>query len=152
MLGRRLLSHHPWSSPYDGLEEVRREMSRMLDAWNGRSSFVPAGVFPPLDVTETEDAIVVRAEVPGIKANDLDVRVENQTLTLSGERKAPGEVDRASMHRREREWGQFRRSLTLPVRVDAARVEARCTNGILTIELPKAAEARAKQITVQAGS
>jgi HSP20 family protein len=152
MLVRRLPSFHPWSSSFDGLEDVRREMSRMLDAWNERSSSGPAGVFPPIDVTETENAIIVRAEVPGIKASDLAVRVENQTLTLSGERKAPAEFEKASMHRREREWGQFRRSFNLPFRVDSAHVDARCTHGILTIELPKAAEARAKQITVQAGS
>jgi len=151
MLVRRVPSTHPWSSPSDTLEAMRREMTRLFEDWNA-AGFSPAGVFPQINVSETADAILVQAEVPGIRPQDIEVRVENQTLTLSGERKPPAEMENASLHRREREWGRFRRSLSLPVRVDANQVKARSSHGILNVELPKAAETRPKQITVQVGS
>jgi len=78
--------------------------------------------------------------------------MENDTLTLAGERKQAVEDTAVSYHRREREWGAFRRSLSLPNRVDSNKVQARYVDGILTVILPKAAEARPKQISVQAGA
>jgi HSP20 family protein len=158
MLVRRLPFNPFWAgrkpSPWAGFEELddlRREMNRMFEGRNEPAEFGPSGVFPAINVSETADEIVVRAEVPGIKPGEIDVRVENQTLTISGERRPPTEMENASLHRREREWGRFRRSLSLPTRVEASQVRARSANGVLTIELPKAAEARPKQITVQAG-
>jgi HSP20 family protein len=78
--------------------------------------------------------------------------MENDTLTIAGERKRPSEDETVSYHRREREWGSFRRSFTLNTRVDADKVHARYQDGVLTVVLPKAAEAKPRQITIQAGS
>jgi len=130
---------------------MRRDMERWFDSVTG-SGLAGPGVFPPINVSETGDAVIVRAELPGIEAEKLDVTVENQTLTISGERQTEKEESGASFHRREREWGTFRRSFTIPSRVDANKVAARYVNGILTVEMPKAAEARPKQIAVQAGA
>jgi HSP20 family protein len=103
-------------------------------------------------VSETGEAVLVRAELPGIDAGKLDVTVEHDTLTIAGERQTEHEEREAGYHRREREWGTFRRSFTIPGRVEADKAAARYVDGILTVELPKAAEARPKQITVQAGA
>jgi HSP20 family protein len=126
-------------------------MQRWFDSLTGFADFGNAGVFPAINLTETGDSIRVRAELPGIELADLDVTVENDTLVIAGERKMASESDEASYHRREREWGTFRRSFSLPSRVDATGVKARYRDGILTVELPKAAEARPRQIAVEAG-
>lgn len=151
MLFEKMPSFPGWNSGFRELEDARREMQRLFGSFTGAAGASPAGVYPAINVTEDPDAIHVRAEVPGIRAADLDVTVENGTLTISGERR-PAEEENASFHRREREWGAFRRSLTLGTRVDTERVEAAYTDGILTITLPKAAESRPKQITVRAES
>ena len=109
-------------------------------------------MFPPINVSEDSDSVYVRAELPGIAAADLDITMENDTLTIAGERKPVEEGGQVSYHRREREWGAFRRSFSLPARVESGDVQARYVDGILTITLPKAAEARPKQIAVQAGA
>jgi len=124
-------------------------MERVFDSVSGFAT--RSGVYPPINVSETDEALIVRAELPGVDPKSLDVTMEHDTLTISGERHAHEESN-ASYHRRERSWGVFRRSFTFPKRVDAGKVAARYTNGILTVELPKAAEARPRQIAVQAGS
>jgi HSP20 family protein len=91
----------------------------------------------------------VRAELPGIESDDLDITIEKETLTIAGKRKKASEGDSVSYHRREREWGAFRRSISLSTRVDPDNVKARYVDGVLTVTLPKAAEVRPKQITVQ---
>jgi len=151
MFLRRLPSLPTWSSGFRELDEARRDMERLFDSLTGFTGQRSAGVFPAINVSEAADAYYVRAELPGIKTDDLEITMENDTLTLSGERKPANGDEAASYHRREREWGAFRRSFSLPNRVDANGVEARYTDGILTVTLPKAAEARPKQITVQAG-
>jgi HSP20 family protein len=149
MLIRRLPSLPSFTSALRDWDDVRRDMERVLDSMTAVSA--RSWVYPPIHVSETDDEIVVRAELPGIDARSLDVTMEQDTLTISGERR-PQEEKNASYHRRERSWGTFRRSFTIPRRVDSAKVAARYVNGILTVELPKAAEARPRQITVQAGA
>jgi HSP20 family protein len=127
-------------------------MERLFDSLTEFTGLRTAGVFPAINVTETGEAVFVRAELPGIKPDDLDITVEGDTLTIAGEREMPAEAQKVSYHRREREWGTFRRCFTLPTRVDAGKVQARYLDGILTIELPKAAEMRPKQITIQTGA
>ena len=154
MIIRRLPSLPSWKTAFRDLDETRREMARLADSLSESFGLSGGGLFPAMNVFETAEAVVIRAEVPGIRPDDLDVSVENQTLTIAGERKMPEETGstEASYHRREREWGSFRRSFTIPRRVDADGVRAACADGILTIELPKAAEARPRQIAVQAGA
>lgn len=130
------------------MDRLRREMDRLFTGFRG---FRPlrVGVFPPLNVSEDKENLYVRAELPGIEPNDLDISVEGDTLTLRGERKGPEAEPSVSYHRREREFGRFRRSLTLPTRIDVNKVEAVFENGILKIILPKAEEVRPKQIAVK---
>lgn len=152
MLIRRLPSLPGWTSPFRDLDDARREMERVFDALGGYAGLRTAGVYPAINVFETGESLLVRAELPGIKPDDLEVTVEGNTLTLAGNREIPAEAGKVSYHRREREWGSFRRSLSIPTRVEGDKVAARYSNGILTVELPKAAEARPKQITVQTGA
>ena len=152
MFLRRLPSLPTWSSGFRELDEARRDMERLFDSLAGHTGHRPAGVFPAINVSEDSESVYVRAELPGIKADDLDIRMEKDTLTIAGRREHAAEDEAVSYHRREREWGAFRRSFSLPTRVDSSKVEARYEDGILTVMLPKAAEARPRQITVQAGA
>jgi HSP20 family protein len=105
---------------------------------------------PPVDIYENDKhEIVLRAELPGLKREDLDIRVENNTLTLRGERKRDTEVKQESYHRVERVYGGFARSFSLPTTVDTEKVQASFTDGVLTITLPMREEAKPRQIQVQ---
>ena len=132
------------------MEQWKREMDRLFADFTGRGvSSYRTGVFPPINVSEDNENLYVSSELPGLEPNDIEISVEGDTLTLRGERKLPEAGDTVNYHRREREAGRFRRIITLPVRIDPARVEAGFKNGVLKIVLPKAAEARAKQIKVK---
>ena len=152
MIFRSVPSLPNWNLGFRDLGQARREMDRLFDSLGGLTGFRTAGVYPAINVSETGEAILVRAELPGVKPEDLDVTVENNTLMLAGKREVESESNDVSYHRREREWGSFRRSFDLPTRVASESVNARYHNGILTIELPKAAEVRPKQIAIHSGS
>ena len=105
---------------------------------------------PPVDIYENDNhEIVLRAELPGLKREDLDIRVENNTLTLRGERKRDTEVKQESYHRVERTYGAFSRSFSLPTTVNTEQVKATFADGVLTITLPMREEAKPRQIQVQ---
>jgi HSP20 family protein len=110
----------------------------------GDSAWVPA-----VDVKETDDALLFHAELPGLNKDDVNLSVENNILTLSGERKLKEDEKREGYHRRERFFGQFSRAFTLPRNVDTTKTEARFADGVLTITMPKIAEARPKQIAIK---
>lgn len=150
MILRRFPSLPTWYTGFREVDEARREMERLFASLTDPSGVRSAGVFPPINVSEDAESVYVRAELPGIKADDLEITMENDTLTIAGERKPVTEDESVSSHRREREWGAFRRSFSLPTRVDSDRVGARYLHGILMITLPKSAEARPMQISVQA--
>jgi HSP20 family protein len=109
-----------------------------------------AGVFPLMNVTEDKGNYYVRAELPGFKAEDLDISVTGEALSISGERKLQGEDEKAQYHRRERESGKFSRIVNLPAQMDTTKVEARCADGILTVTMPKSEAAKPKQIAIKA--
>lgn len=105
---------------------------------------------PVVDIYENDKhEIVLRAELPGLKREDIDIRVENNTLTLRGERKHDAEVKQESYHRVERSYGSFSRSFSLPATVNTEKVSATFTDGVLTITLPLREEAKPRQIQVQ---
>ncbi|MDR0571459.1 MAG: Hsp20/alpha crystallin family protein [Rickettsiales bacterium] len=107
------------------------------------------GVFPPVNLSEDEENLYLSAELPGIDPGSLDLSVKNDTLTLKGSKKAEAtEGKEVNYHRREREVGTFRRNLTLPVKIQSEAVEAKFKNGILVVTLPKAAEAKAHQVSI----
>jgi HSP20 family protein len=123
---------------------------RLLDASNADyANDASAGVFPPLNVTQDNDNFYVRAEVPGINAKELQISALRNRVSIAGKRELPKEHERASYHRKERAEGTFNRTLTLPTFIDAERVDARYTDGILMLTLPKAEEAKPRQITVR---
>lgn len=139
-----------WTSPFEELERMRRQMDFLSEGLTrGLWSRPAAGVFPLMNVTEDKESYYVRAELPGLKADDLDISVTGDTLSIGGERKLAAEDESARYHRREREAGRFSRIVSLPGRIDTGEVEARCTDGVLTVVLPKAEEAKPKQITVK---
>ncbi len=103
---------------------------------------------PACDVFENDNAIMIKAELPGVKKEDVKVTIENNVLTLRGERKFEEEVKRENFHRVERSYGEFMRSFTLPNYVDAANIKAEFKEGLLNLTLPKREEAKAKQVEV----
>jgi HSP20 family protein len=148
MLVRRVWPSRPTVETPFG--DPLRQMLRLLDSV-GSESFgeVGAGVFPPMNVTQDSENFYVRAEVPGMEANKLSVSVKKSQLAISGRREIAREPERVSHHRKERVDGAFSRTLTLPSEIDSERVDARYTDGILTLTLPKAEQAKARQIAVK---
>jgi HSP20 family protein len=101
-----------------------------------------------LDVMEDEDAYVVKASVPGVKPEDIDITFDKGMLTIKGELKSEEEITKGQYHLRERRFGRFARSLTLPTGVKAESIEAKVDDGVLTLRLPKAEEVKPKRIAV----
>jgi HSP20 family protein len=143
--------------------EPFREFSTMQDRMNRlfRGMYSPEGpeealtttsFAPPVDIYEDEHNITVKMEVPGIDEKDIDVRIDNNTLTVHGERKIEKEEKEENFRRVERQYGSFTRSFTLPDTVDTGQVHANYDKGVLKISLAKKAEAKPKQIKVNVGS
>ncbi len=107
------------------------------------------GVYPLVNISEDRDHIYVRAELPGVKAADLEITLQDNNLILRGERKIASEEKPVNYHRRERESGFFRRIVALPARIQADKVEATCKDGILTIKLAKPEEVKPRKIEVK---
>jgi HSP20 family protein len=144
--------------PFREFATLQNQMNRLFQDYQptrtGQSGeeFMTTGTFvPPVDIFEDEHNITLKLEVPGIDQNDIDVRVENSTLTVRGERKFEKDVKEENFHRIERSYGSFSRSFTLPNSVNPEQVNAEYTNGVLTIALAKRAEAKPKQIKVNIG-
>ena len=141
-------------NPWTGMETLRREVDRLFDTHvaemfgNGNTHRVMWT--PHLDVRELDQAFVVEADLPGMRLEDITVSLENNTLAIAGERKATWSNDAGHPTHRELSYGAFQRTLTLPTAVNADQVEATYTNGVLTVTIPKAAEARTKRIAIQA--
>lgn len=139
-----------WRSPFMELENMRRQLEKFSqDFGKGTVRSRWSGVFPLLNLTEDKEAYRVRAELPGMKAEDMDISVTGNNLAISGERKIAAEAKEAKYHRRERESGRFSRMISLPGEVEAEKIEANLANGILTMVLPKAEKAKPRQITVK---
>ena len=138
--------------PFSPLLGLKSELDRLFE--NQLAEFPFGGELlrswnPAVDVLEDKDSITVKAEVPGMKKEDIDVTLDNGVLSISGERKSEKKHDDARGHRMERFVGSFRRSVTLPSAVKADKVEAQYKDGVLTITLPKSDEARRKQIEIK---
>jgi len=141
--------------PFRELTTLQDRMNRLFrDTYgDGRDEALTTSNFaPPVDVYEDEHNITLKIEVPGIEEKDIDVRIENNTLTVHGERKFEKEEKEENFRRVERQYGSFTRSFTLPNTIDAEKVEATYDKGILKVQLAKKAEAKPKQIKVNVGS
>ncbi len=142
--------YYSYFSPFAELDRVRREMDRLMEGYGSPfSSRAASGLWPAVNVSHDSENYYIRAEIPGVKSSDLEVTTTRNALSLGGKRSFPREEEKASFHRREREEGSFRRTITLPGEFDGSKVEARYTDGVLEIMLPKAEAAKPKQITVK---
>ena len=140
------------SSPLEEIKRLRQEMNRTFNSlFTSGAAFPVTGVFPPANITEDNDNMYVRAELPGVEVKDLDISIEENKLTIRGERKIAPASKEVNYHRREREAGVFRRTIALPVRIAVDKVTAECKDGILKIILPKAGATQPRQIDVKAG-
>lgn len=149
--GRGLI---PWR-PFRELEEMERRFDDMLSwpllpaVWR-RIPTMEMGWAPAIDVFEKEDKFVVKAELPGMKEEDIDISVVGDTLTIKGERKAESEVEEEDYYYCERSYGSFSRSIDIPSNVDAKKIEANYNDGVLEVSLPKTPEVKPKKISVSA--
>lgn len=140
------------SNVFGELGRLQEEMNTLFDRFAGHRSLLSrAGVFPAVNVSQDNDSIYVTAELPGIEAKDIEIMVEEDSLSIKGERKLESEKTGVSYHRRERESGAFRRSISLPTRVETNKVKAKSKDGILDIVLPKAEEVKPKKIDIKVG-
>lgn len=137
--------------PFETMNRLHEEMHRLLDGTLGAVGSEFFSVWAPaLDVYEDRENVIVTLEVPGMKKEDFDIALHGETLSISGERRLDEERSKVNGYRRERFEGRFQRSITLPKRVQADKVTATYRDGILTVTLPIAEEARPKQITINA--
>ena len=141
--------------PFREFNTLQDRMNRLFRDSFGESreeALTTTAFAPPVDVYEDEHNVTLKIEVPGIEEKDIDVRIENNTLTVHGERKFEKEEKEENYRRVERQYGSFTRSFTLPNTVDTENVQANYEKGVLKIKLAKRAEAKPKQIKVNVGS
>ena len=119
---------------------------------NGENELVTAGFVPPVDIYEDEHKLVLKLEIPGIRQEDLDVRMENTTLSVKGERSFQSEGKEENFHRVERRYGTFYRAFTVPNTINPESIKAEYDAGVLRLELQKRPESKPKQIKVNVGS
>lgn len=137
--------------PFRDIVSIQDEMNRLFDDFFGRPLTRPEcedAWSPSVDVSETKDNVIINAEIPGMSKEDVKVSVQDNVLTLSGERKQEKEEKNANYHRIERNYGSFRRSFTLPTPVQPDKVKATYKDGILRITLPKTEEVKPKEIPI----
>ena len=140
-------------TPWIRMPTLRQELDRLFARFDDDLP-VPSALAdwsPTLDVTEVDGTFVVKVECPGVEAKDLHVRVENDLLTIEGEKRTELEEKTDRSWRRERSFGSFAREIRFPMPTDGTRVKARLANGVLTLTVPKAAVAKASTIPIQAG-
>jgi HSP20 family protein len=148
------------TTAWDLFEDLRAAQDEMLRATRGQagrpgqqftSGTTSAVWAPAADISERKDAYLVSVELPGVKADDLEITFEDGLLTIQGERRFAHDSAEEKMHRTERYYGAFRRSITLPSHVEADKIEASTQDGVLQILVPKAPDIQAKRIQVRAG-
>lgn len=127
----------------------RGALSPFFGRWIEEDDTKESAWRPAVDIFETKDGMVMRAELPGMDKDDIKIGIESNVLTLRGERKFDEEVKRDNYHRVERSYGSFCRSFTLPSEVDRNKIEARFENGVLEVKLPKSEGAKQKQIEIK---
>jgi len=130
----------------DFAHDLNRYFNDMQSWWEGTGEL--GAWSPDVNVYDKENEIVVEAEMPGMKKEDIDVSVQDHTLTLSGERKEETETKDKHFYRRERVEGSFLRSIGLPTNVDSAKIDASYKDGVLTLTIPKAEEAKTKRVEI----
>ena len=139
--------------PFREVIALENRFSSLFREMNqGEGPLTTASFVPAVDIYEDGKKVVLKLEVPGLEEKDLDIRVENNTLTVKGERKFETEEKQENFHRIERRYGSFYRAFTLPSTVDHEHIDANYKNGVLALELSKKPEAQPRQIKVNVGS
>jgi HSP20 family protein len=141
----------PWR-PFGELSSLRREMDRLWDGFFGERPLARVWErewIPSLDVSETKENFVVKAEVPGIDAKDINISLTGDVLTIKGEKKHEKEEKEEDYHLVERGYGVFSRSVRLPAEVESAKIKASYKNGILKVTLPKSEKVKAKEVKIK---
>ncbi|MCL6583563.1 MAG: Hsp20/alpha crystallin family protein [bacterium] len=147
--GRELMPR-PIGSFFPSLREQMDRMSRMIDEFFGMEEFGPPVMWaPPIDISETDHQVIATVDLPGVKPEDIDVSVSEDTLTIRGEKQEEREEEGRYTHFRERRYGSFSRTVELPASVDSERVNATYRNGVLRIEMQKSAERARKKIPIK---
>ena len=137
-------------NPFREMQTLQNQLNTLFEPFAGRfdEEWTRSTWVPPVDLEETPEKLILRAELPGMKAEDIDVRFENGVLTLRGERKFENQTNNRNFHRVERMYGSFARSFTLPSSIDTEGVKARYEQGVLELEMPKREEAKPKKIEI----
>jgi len=140
----------PWR-PLRELSNLRREMDDLWGNLTGEKEFLPmkGEWMPAVDVSETKDSLIVKAEIPGMESKDIDVSLCGDLLTIKGEKKQKTEEKKENYHRIETRYGAFSRTIRVPVSVNSEKIKASYDNGVLKITLPKKEEVKAKQIEIK---
>ena len=144
--------------PLRELDSLQGEMNRLFDGFfgtrdgNGNGGRSLSRWIPPMDLVEAEDALVLRADLPGMAEEDVAIEIKDNVLTISGERKSEHEEKGESFYRAERAFGSFSRSLTLPDGVDPDAVKASFANGVLEVRVPKPAERKPHRVAIANGA
>ncbi len=144
--------------PARELDTLQSDVNRLFDSFFGRRGDAPGAAqarrrwIPAMDLVETDDSLVLRADLPGLEREDVEVEVKDGVLTVSGERRAEHEGKREGYHRVERSFGHFSRSLELPKGVDPSAVSAEFERGVLEVRVPKPAERQPTKIEIGAGN
>lgn len=140
---------NPWSpDSWGSLDQLRRGMEDLFEQ-AGAGSRRRGGAYPPVNLYEAAEGYVLTAELPGVASGDIEISIEGNRVTLRGERRIEQPQD-ASVHRLERQSGEFRRTVELPLEVDADKAEAVHRNGVLMLRIPKAPEHKPRRIAVKA--
>lgn len=137
-------------NPWAGFTRMQKHMNRVFDSYfdNVDDSLITSWK-PRVEVKEFPEQFVLAAELPGIEKKDIKIEIQNDVLSISGERQSDIEQEKQSYHIRERSYGKFKRSFELPTQVVADKIEAEFSNGVLSLSIPKAEEAKPKQIEVK---
>lgn len=136
--------------PFRDITALRDDMNRLFSRTFGDGPTAGSSWSPAIDIFDTADAIVLKAELPGLKAEDIDIQVDDDVLTLTGERRFEDRVEEGRYHRIERAYGRFQRSVTLPPNVKVDEISANVDHGVLEVRVPKADEAKPRKIAVHA--
>jgi len=144
----------PFRSPLQDVAVLQNRLNSIFQDFarpDAGDDVVSGGFVPAVDIYEDAQKLVLKLEVPGIKQDDLQIHVENQTLSIKGERKFESDEKEENFHRIERRYGSFVRNFTLPQTVDTNAIEANYDAGVLSVSLPKKAESKPKQVKIAIG-
>ncbi len=136
--------------PFKELTNLKSQMDKIFENLLGEGEEIKTGSWvPPVDIYETENEIVIKAEVPGVSQGDVEIKVEDDTLIIRGEKKFERDMEKETYHRAERVYGKFQRTFILPKSIEKDKIKATLKHGVLTIILPKKEEVKPKEISIQ---